>query len=47
MTISDKPRMGSDSGRDLDQTLVPVASGEVPAPRMLMNSVSGALMPKN
>ena len=48
MTMSDKPRIGSDSGRDLDQTLVPEASGLPPAPRMLINSVSdsGVVMPR-
>src|SRR5580704_17764286 len=46
MTMSDKPRIGSDSGRDLDHTLVPDASGLPPAPRMLINSVSGVVMPR-
>ena len=31
----------------VDPTLGPVASGVAPAPRMLINSVSGALMPKD
>ena len=43
MTMSDRPRMGSISGSELDETRGG-ASGLPAAPRMLINSVSGEVM---
>jgi hypothetical protein len=43
MTMSDKPRIGSFSGKELEETRGG-ASGLPAAPRMLINSVSGVLM---
>ena len=41
--MSDRPRIGSTSGRERAETFVG-ASGLPAAPRMLMNSVSGEVM---
>ena len=43
ITMSDKPRIGSASGRELEETRGG-ASGLPAAPRMLINSVSGEVM---
>jgi hypothetical protein len=43
MTMSERPRTGSFSGRELDDTRIG-ASGLPEAPRMLINSVSGEVM---